>query len=29
MVAALISDDDRSFGQRFDAYLTSAQIRAG
>jgi CheY-like chemotaxis protein len=29
IVAALISDDDRSFGQRFDACLTSAQIRAG
>jgi CheY-like chemotaxis protein len=29
IVAALISDDDRSFGQRFEACLTSAQIRAG
>jgi len=29
IVAALTSDDDRSFGQRFDACLTSAQIRAG
>jgi signal transduction histidine kinase/CheY-like chemotaxis protein len=29
IVAALTSDDDRSFGERFDACLTSAQIRAG
>ena len=28
IVAALTSDDDRSFGQRFDAYLTCAQISA-
>jgi len=29
IVAALTSDDNRSFGQRFDACLASAQIRAG
>ena len=29
IVAALTSNDDRPFGQRFDACLTSAQIRAG
>jgi CheY-like chemotaxis protein len=29
IVAALMSDDDRSFGERFDACVTSAQIGAG
>jgi DNA-binding response OmpR family regulator len=29
IVAALTSDDDRSFGQRFEACLLSAQLRAG
>jgi two-component system, sensor histidine kinase len=29
IVAALTSEDDRSFGERFDACLTSEQIRAG